>query len=209
MFADILNPQGYLTLAVGMWKSLGLTTAMLILAGVALDRVVMSDVHLGPVWLSAVLSTGGHVLADCRHDLSGAADRLAGGGLLSRRHRLDRSSGPSTPAGRRDVHCRSGRRSRRVRSAFFSVAVNIAVLALTIFTGVGLAAFFVLNGYLLGREISNWPRCATCPRRRLGPVRTAFAGRVWGWDDCLGPCRRACPQPADPAVCDCAHDPRL
>jgi uncharacterized protein involved in cysteine biosynthesis len=29
---------------------------------------------------------------------------------------------------------------------------NLAVLALTLFTGVGFAAFFVLNGYLLGRE---------------------------------------------------------
>jgi len=39
-----------------------------------------------------------------------------------------------------------------LRFAVLSIVVNVVVLALTIFTGVGLAAFFVLNGYLLGRE---------------------------------------------------------
>ena len=38
-----------------MWKSLGLTTAILLLAGVGLDRLVLSFVHVGPSWLSAAL----------------------------------------------------------------------------------------------------------------------------------------------------------
>ena len=33
-----------------------------------------------------------------------------------------------------------------------SLLVNLAVPALTLFTGVGFVGFFVLNGYLLGRE---------------------------------------------------------
>ena len=36
--------------------------------------------------------------------------------------------------------------------AALSLIVDLAVLALTLFTGVGFAASFVLNGYLLGRE---------------------------------------------------------
>jgi CysZ protein len=39
-----------------------------------------------------------------------------------------------------------------LRFATLSLLVNLAVVALTLFTGVGFAAFFVLNGYLLGRE---------------------------------------------------------
>jgi CysZ protein len=39
-----------------------------------------------------------------------------------------------------------------MRFAALSLLVNLAVLALTFFTGVGFAAFFVLNGYLLARE---------------------------------------------------------
>ena len=41
---------------------------------------------------------------------------------------------------------------RHLRAAALSLLVNLAVLASTLFTGVGFAAFFVLNGYLLGRE---------------------------------------------------------
>ena len=39
-----------------------------------------------------------------------------------------------------------------LRFATLSLLVNLAVLALTFFIGVGFVAFFVLNGYLLGRE---------------------------------------------------------
>jgi CysZ protein len=39
-----------------------------------------------------------------------------------------------------------------LRFAALSLLVNLAALVLTLFTGVGFVAFFVLNGYLLGRE---------------------------------------------------------
>ena len=39
-----------------------------------------------------------------------------------------------------------------LRFAALSLLVNLAVLVLTLFTGVGFVALFVLNGYLLGRE---------------------------------------------------------
>ena len=39
-----------------MWKSLGLTAAILVLAGVGLDRLALSLIHVGLSWLSTVLS---------------------------------------------------------------------------------------------------------------------------------------------------------
>ena len=39
-----------------------------------------------------------------------------------------------------------------LRFGALSLLVNLAVPALTLFTGVGFVGFFVLNGYLLGRE---------------------------------------------------------
>jgi CysZ protein len=39
-----------------------------------------------------------------------------------------------------------------LRFATLSLLVNLALLALTLFTGVGFVAFVFLNGYLLGRE---------------------------------------------------------
>ena len=55
--------------------------------------------------------------------------------------------------GRPGGRCRSRRRSQwAIRFAVLSVLVNVIVLALTLFTGIGLVSYFVLNGYLLGRE---------------------------------------------------------
>lgn len=147
-FAQIFSPPFRRV----MWKSLGLTTAMLILAGVALDRVAMSHVHLGPVWLSAVLSTvvtlglivGMIFLAPP------TASLVAGFYLDDIASIVERTIDPRGPPGRPLPLGPS--LALGLRFALLSVAVNIAVLALTIFTGVGLAAFFVLNGYLLGRE---------------------------------------------------------
>jgi CysZ protein len=39
-----------------------------------------------------------------------------------------------------------------LRFAILSILVNILVLLLTSFTGIGFASFFLLNGYLFGRE---------------------------------------------------------
>jgi CysZ protein len=50
-----------------------------------------------------------------------------------------------------------------LRFAALSLLVNLAVLALTLFTGVGFAAFFVLNGYLLGREYFELPAMRHLP----------------------------------------------
>ena len=63
---------------------------------------------------------------------------------------VERSIDPSRPPGRPLPLGAS--LALGVRFALLSIVVNIAVLALTIFTGVGLVSFFILNGYLLGRE---------------------------------------------------------
>ena len=55
-----------------------------------------------------------------------------------------------------------------LRFAVLSILVNILVLLLTLFTGVGLASFFLLNGYLLGREY--FELAAMCHRAPLEAV---------------------------------------
>ena len=48
-----------------------------------------------------------------------------------------------------------------IRFGVLSLLVSIVVLALTLFTGIGFLSFFVLNGYLLGGNISTSRRCGT------------------------------------------------
>lgn len=147
-FAQIFSPPFRRVL----WKSLALTTAILVLAGVGLDRLALSYVHVGPAWLSWLLSTfvalglvvGLIFLAPPTVSL------VAGFYLDEIAAIVERSIDPGRPPGRPLPLKES--LAFGVRFALLSIVVNVAVLALTIFTGIGLVSFFVLNGYLLGRE---------------------------------------------------------
>jgi CysZ protein len=147
-FAQIFSPPFRRVL----WKSLALTTAMLVVLGVGLDRLAVSYIHVGPAWLGWLLSTfvalglviGMIVLAPP------TASLVAGFYLDEIAAAVERSIDPSRPPGRPLPLGPS--LALGVRFALLSIVVNVVVLALTIFTGIGLVSFFVLNGYLLGRE---------------------------------------------------------
>ncbi|RBP17155.1 CysZ protein [Roseiarcus fermentans] len=147
-FSQIVSPPFRRVMA----KSLALTAAILVLAGVGLDRLALSYVHVETSWLGALLSAfvalglvvGMIVLAPPTVSLVASfyLDDIAA--------IVERSLDPRGVPGRPLPLWPS--LVFGLRFALLSIVVNVAVLALTIFTGVGLAAFFVLNGYLLGRE---------------------------------------------------------
>lgn len=147
-FAEIFSPpfRGV------MWKSFALTAAILVLAGVGLDRLALSFVHVGPAWLSAVLSvvvTLGLIVVVIF--LAPAAVSLVASFFLDDVAAIvERTIDPNGPPGRPLPLAPSV--AMGIRFAVLSVLINAIVLTLTIFTGVGLASYFVLNGYLLGRE---------------------------------------------------------
>ena len=127
------------------WKSLGLTAIVLIVLGLGLDRLASSIMPAAPTWLSWILSI------------------VVAVGLTARPRR--RSSQASTWTispirwNARSILRALGDTHRRYPSLYvglqfgaLSLLVNLAVPALTLFTGVGFVGFFVLNGYLLGRE---------------------------------------------------------
>ena len=147
-FAEIFSPPFRRVL----WRSLGLTAAILVLVGVALDRLALSYVHVGPAWLSflisAVVALG--LVVGMIFLAPPTASLVAGFYLDEIAAIVERSIDPRAPPGRPLPFAPS--LALGLRFAALSLVVNGIVLALTIFTGVGLAAFFVLNGYLLGRE---------------------------------------------------------
>jgi CysZ protein len=66
-----------------------------------------------------------------------------------------------------------------LRFAVLSILVNIVVLLLTLFTSVGFVSFFLLNGYLLGREYFE-----LAAMRHLAPgdavaLRRRYSGQVY------------------------------
>ena len=147
-FAQIFSPP----FRNVMWKSLGLTAAILALAGIALDRLALSFVHVGPPWLnlllSIVLALG--LVAGLVFLAAPTVSLVATFYLDDIAALVEQTVDPNGPKGRPLPLAPS--LAMGLRFAVLSIVVNVVVLALTIFTGVGLAAFFVLNGYLLGRE---------------------------------------------------------
>jgi CysZ protein len=135
-----------------MGKSLALTAAVLVVVGVALDRLAVSFLHVGPAWLGVILSVvvALGLVVGLIFLVPPTASLVAGFFLDEAAEIVERSIEPYAPPGRPIPLGPSI--AMGVRFAILSVLVNIVVLALTIFAGVGLIAFFILNGYLLGRE---------------------------------------------------------
>src|SRR5271165_2745048 len=166
-FAQILSPP----FRQVMWKSLGLTTAILVLAGVGLDRLALSLVHVGPGWLSAVLSV---VVA--LGLIAGMLFLAAPTVLLVATFFLDdiaaiveRDIDPDGAPGRPLPLAASV--ATGLLFAMLSILINIVAIVLTLFTGVGFVSFFLLNGYLLGREYFELAAMRHMPRSQAAALR--------------------------------------
>ncbi len=65
--------------------------------------------------------------------------------------------------------------------AFFGVVIlgNMVALLLLLLPGINLVAFFLVNGYLLGRNFSNSRPCAIAARKRRGFFRARHGTTVF------------------------------
>jgi CysZ protein len=162
-----------------MWKSLGLTTAILLLAGIGLDRLALSFVHVGASWLSTALSVvvalgliAGMFFLAAPTVLLVASFFLDDIAAIVERE-IDPHGAPGRP-----LPLASSLVSG-LRFAVLSILINIAVLALTLFTGVGFVSFFLLNGYLLGREYFELAAMRHCSPSEAAALRRRDSGQVY------------------------------
>jgi CysZ protein len=162
-----------------MWKSIGLTAATLILVGVGLDRLALSLIHVGPAWLNWVLSIAlalGLVVGMVF--LAAPTASLVASFFLDEIAAIvEQEIDPLGPPGQPLPVVPSVMMG--LRFAGLSVLVNLVVLVLTIFTGVGLASFFLLNGYLLGREYFVLAAMRHMPPERAIDLRRRNARLVY------------------------------
>lgn len=147
-FAQIFSPP----FRVVMAKTFGLTTAFLVLAGFGLDRLGVSLVHVGPGWLQTLISIALALGVIVGMILLAApiASLVASFFLDDIAARVEGEIDPNGTPGRPIPFWPSTLMG--MRFAVLSFLVSVVVLALTLLTGIGLFAFFLLNGYLLGRE---------------------------------------------------------
>jgi CysZ protein len=179
-----------------MWKSLGLTAIVLFLLGLGLDRLASSMMPAAATWLSWILSivVALGLIASLIFLAAPTASLVAGFYLDNIADVVEREIDPLGPRGRPlqlPTSLYVG-----LRFAALSLLVNLAVLALTLFTGVGFAAFFVLNGYLLGREYFELAAIRHLPLPQA----------VDRWDDRCWLRRRPSTEPLYASLCDRIHD---
>ena len=147
-FAQIFTPPFRSVL----WKSLGLTLAILALVWFGLDRVVLSYATVTNPWLATAVSvlTGLGLFIALAFLVAPASSLVAGFFLDELAERVEREIGPPEKVGRAPPA--GATLWLATKFAGVSALVNLFALLLLLVPGVNLIAFFTANAYLLGRE---------------------------------------------------------
>jgi CysZ protein len=174
--SDILSPP----FRAVMWKSLGLTIGLLIVIWFGLEALLgwLVDIQSYP-WIETVLAVlaGVGLLVGLAFLVAPVSSLFAGlftdeiAGLVEREHY------PGDPPGR-DVPVLESLRDTVLFTGVV-VIVNVIALLLLLVPGVNLVAFFIGNGYLLGREFFEAAARRFDDRGTARMVRQANAGRVF------------------------------
>ncbi|HET7715988.1 MAG TPA: sulfate transporter family protein [Bauldia sp.] len=163
-----------------MWRSLGLTIGLLILIWIGLQALLawLVDIESYP-WIETVLAVlaGLGLLIGLAFLVAPVSSLFAGlftdeiAGLVERSHY------PMDPPGR-DVPVLESIRDTVIFTGVV-IAVNLVALVLLLVPVVNLIAFFVGNGYLLGREFFEAAARRFYDRNDARALRQANAGRVF------------------------------
>lgn len=138
-----------------LWKSVGLTIAILIGLWFVLEALVSTFLLplVGPYpWLTTALSwlVGGSLVLALMFLIAPVTSLFAGVFLDDVAEVVEAKHYPQDPIGRAVPLAKS----IGIALRFFGLVVlgNLAALILVLFFGLGVPIFFIVNGYLLGRE---------------------------------------------------------
>ena len=132
-----------------LWKTLGLTLALLALAWLVLDKFIVAYAAGAPGWLATLISvsTGFGLFFVLAYLVAPASSLVAGFFLDELAEQVEADPGPigrPLPAG---VAIWIG-----AKFAAVSLFVNAVALMVFLIPGVNITVFFVANAYLFGRE---------------------------------------------------------
>jgi CysZ protein len=159
-------------------KSLGLTLALLIVLFIALQTLA-GALMVFPGWIETVIQLiGGLGLVIGSVFLVAPITSLIAGlylddiaGFVEKRHYP--ADAPGNELTIPDAIVIS------LKFGLVVIGVNILVLFLLLLPGVNIVAFFVANGYLLGREYFELAALRHLPRAEVSRLRSANRGRVF------------------------------
>jgi len=159
-------------------KSLGLTLALLVVLFIALQTLA-GALMVMPGWIEAVIQViGGFGLLIGSVFLVAPITSLIAGlylddiaGFVERRHYPAEAPGSELTIPQAIVIS--------LKFGLVVIGVNILVLLLLLLPGINIAAFFVANGYLLGREYFELAALRHLSKDEVERLRTANRGRIF------------------------------
>jgi CysZ protein len=162
-----------------MIKSVALTVAVLLVVGFGLDRLALHFVSVNNGWLAAAISIAiGLGLAAGLVLLAAPVTSLVASFFFDDIAEIvEREIDPNGPPGRA-LSLWDGTLAS-LRFAALTLAVMLAALVLLFLPGVGFAAWFVANAYLLGREYFEMAAMRFRPIPEARAMRRYFAGPVF------------------------------
>jgi CysZ protein len=174
-FLQIFTPPFRATL----WKSLGLTIAVLVAAWVALDRFAGSFIRVEVPWLATTLQLllGFGLVVGLAFLIAPVTSLVAGFFLDDMAAIVERAVDPDGPPG---TPAPAGAAALFVlRFAGLSLVVNLVALALLFAPIVNIVAFLGANGYLLGREYFELAAMRFRPAAEARALRRRYELRVF------------------------------
>ncbi|MDP2620163.1 MAG: sulfate transporter family protein [Hyphomicrobiales bacterium] len=165
-----------------LWRSLGLTLALLVVIWLALQAMLGHFLTLPYLWLDAAIAVfAGLGLLVGMAFLVGPITSLVAGLFLDEiAAHVEASDYPDDPPGRDLPVARSLMLSAKF--AVVVVLVNIGALLLLLLPGINLVVFLVANGYLIGREyfelaaLRHLPQAEAKRLRRTNRVQVFLGG---------------------------------
>lgn len=160
-------------------KSVGLALLLLVLLGILLQTLAarLIDLSNENYDLAAALLSGVGIVVALFFLVPPVVSLVAGFFQDDVAELVERQHYPADPPGRELPALRSVLLAARF--AVLVLAVNIGALFLLLVPGVNIAAWWLANGYLLGREYFQFAAMRFMPEAEANALRRAHRGRVF------------------------------
>ncbi|MCB1493429.1 MAG: sulfate transporter family protein [Rhodobiaceae bacterium] len=174
-FSDIWSPP----FRSVFWKALGLTVALLLVIWIALQAALGTFMVLPWHWVETLIEivAGFGSLILMAFLIAPITSAIAGIFLDDVAEVVEDTHYPLDPKGQALPFVQSI--AQTIRFTLIVIGVNIVVLLLLLLPGINLIAFFVANGYLLGREYFELAAQRHMSREEVADLRRAKGGQMF------------------------------
>ena len=174
-----------------LWKSIGLALALIIVVGIALERLIVHFVDLGSASAEATLGSPAHWPVSAVAWLAAGLGIIAGSIMLmpavtamvgsffadAIADEVEREHYPADPPGKAVPLWLAVWEGSK--TALLALVIYLCAAPLLLFAGFGAVIFFLATAYVLGREYFEFAAMRLRPRDEAKALRRRHAARIY------------------------------